>query len=273
MNFAFLDSGTGGIPYMIYLKQKCPEMTCTYLADALNFPYGEKTSEEITACASQAVSLIMQKWQPQAVVVACNTISVTALDNLRSLYPQLPIVGTVPAIKVAAEITKNRHIGLLATNATVRHSYIKRLEHDFASDCTVFARGDAELVSFIEHDLFTATDEQKAAAVEPAVRYFAENGCDTIILGCTHFIHMADIIQKAAGSAVQVVDSRDGVVRQALKVERMHEVQNASVSSENLHTEPADKTLFVTGFTQKKDADEYCVLCRNLNIGWGGILS
>jgi len=258
---------------MLYLKQKYPEMTCTYLADAVNFPYGEKTSAQITECASQAVSLIMQKWQPLAVVIACNTISVTALDSLRSLYPQFPIVGTVPAIKVAAEITGNRHIGLLATNATVRHSYIKRLEHDFASDCTVFARGDAELVSFIEHDLFTATDEQKAAAVEPAVRYFTENGCDTIILGCTHFIHMADIIQKAAGCAVHVVDSREGVVRQALKVERMHEAQHVPVLSGDPPTEPADKTLFVTGFTQKKDADEYSALCRNLNIKWGGILS
>lgn len=271
MNFAFLDSGTGGIPYMLYLKRKCPEMTCAYLGDTLHFPYGEKTPAQITECASQAVDLIIRKWNPQAVVVACNTISVTALDNLRASFPHIPIVGTVPAIKVAAEVSRNKRIGLLVTNATVRHPYIKRLEHDFASDCTVFSRGDADLVAFIEHDLFTATQEQKFAAVKPAVDYFAENGCDTIILGCTHFIHMDDIIRQSAGSAVQVIDSREGVVRQALKVERARE--SAEPQALPAGGAPDDGALFVTGFRQKKDADEYSVLCRNLNIKWAGILS
>jgi glutamate racemase len=180
-------------------------------------------------------------------------------------------VGTVPAVKVAAEITHNRRIGLLATNATVHHPYIKRLEDDFASDCTVFSRGDADLVAFIEHDLFAASREQKFAAVRPSVDYFAAAGCDTLILGCTHFIHMADIIRQAAGSAVQVVDSRDGVVRQALKVRQAHEKiqqdENSACSG------PGDRTLFVTGFKQKKDADEYSVLCSHFNIKWCGILA
>jgi glutamate racemase len=271
MNFVVLDSGTGGIPYMLCLMQKYPEMTCAYLGDTKHFPYGEKTPGQITECASQAVSLVMKKWNPQAVVVACNTISVTALDSLRASFPQVPIVGTVPAIKVAAEVTRNKRIGLLATNATVRHPYIKQLERDFASDCIVFARGDADLVAFIEHDLFTATREQKEKAVKPAVDYFAENGCDTIILGCTHFIHMAGIIQQAAGDAVRVIDSRDGVVRQALKVERAHEPDVPHLASSA--DEPDDRTLFVTGFRQTKDADEYSILCSNLNIKWGGILS
>ncbi|MFA6856044.1 MAG: glutamate racemase [Treponema sp.] len=271
MNFAFLDSGTGGIPYMLYLKHICPGMTCAYLGDTLHFPYGEKTPEQITECASQSVSLIIHKWHPQAVVVACNTISVTALDNLRALFPYVPIVGTVPAIKVAAEVSHNKRIGLLATNATVRHPYIQRLERDFASDCTVFARGDAELVSFIEHDLFTATQAQKFAAVKPAVDYFKVNGCDTIILGCTHFIHMSDIISLAAGKTVQVIDSREGVVRQALKVESTHEsVMTGTLCAGD---EPDDSAFFVTGFRQTKDADEYSFLCHNLNIKWGGILS
>ncbi|MCK9169833.1 MAG: glutamate racemase [Treponema sp.] len=271
MNFAFLDSGTGGLPYMLYLKHKCPDMTCAYLGDTLHFPYGEKTPEQITMCASQSVSLIMKKWHPQAVVVACNTISVTALDNLRASFSYVPIVGTVPAIKVAAEVSHNKRIGLLATNATVRHPYIQRLERDFASDCTLFSRGDAELVSFIEHDLFTASYEQKVAAVKPAVNYFTENDCDTIILGCTHFIHMADIISHTAGKAVQIIDSREGVVRQALKVENAHEPDAAD--SLCAGDEPDDSAFFVTGLRQKKDADEYSILCHNLNIKWGGILS
>lgn len=282
INFAFIDSGTGGIPYMLYLKEKSPKSRCLYLADSKNFPYGEKTTEQITTCSSQAVSLVSNRWHPKAIVIACNTISVTALNELRAKFPEVPIVGTVPAIKLAAEVTRNRRIGLLATNATVRHPYNKKLTEEFAADCTVFSRGDAALIAFIEHDLFTATEEQKRAAVQPAIKYFAENKCDTIILGCTHFVNMATIIQQEAGDGVTVVDSREGVARQALKVEQkamkhtdacqndvVRKNKEAAISTDKM---PADCTLFVTGFTQKKDDEEYRELCKNLHIPFGGVL-
>lgn|SRR5574344_284806 len=277
VDFTFIDSGTGGIPYMLYLKEKSPLSKCLYLGDSRNFPYGEKTPEQITACASEAVSLVISKWNPKAIVIACNTISVTALDDLRKRFPTVPIVGTVPAIKLAAETTRNKRIGLLATNATVRHPYNKRLVEEFASDCKVFSRGDADLIAFIEHNLFTATDAEKRAAVQPAVTYFRENDCDTIILGCTHFVHLAEIIQSEAGSGVKVIDSREGVARQALKVEQEHEAVEENVDKkEKAGTSslalPDDGTLFVTGFTQKKDDEEYRELCKNLHIPFGGIL-
>ncbi|MBP5748108.1 MAG: glutamate racemase, partial [Treponema sp.] len=113
IDFAFLDSGTGGIPYMLELKEKSPESRCIYLGDTLHFPYGEKSSGQILACASSAVKLIVEKWNPRAIVVACNTISVTTLPELRTAFPSLPIVGTVPAIRLAARVTKNKRIGLL----------------------------------------------------------------------------------------------------------------------------------------------------------------
>ena len=132
VDFAFLDSGTGGIPYMLALKEKVPKASCVYLGDTARFPYGEKSPEQITAAASEAVRLILARWNPKTLIVACNTISVTALDGLRSLFPNLPIVGTVPAIKLAAKVTRNKRVGLLATNATVRHPYSQKLILDFA---------------------------------------------------------------------------------------------------------------------------------------------
>ena len=218
IDFAFLDSGTGGIPYMLYLREKLPSATCVYLGDTAHFPYGEKSVEEITECASKAISLIVSRWNPKTLIIACNTISVTALDRLRSIFPTLPIVGTVPAIKLAAKVTKNRRIGFLATNASVNSPYSQKLIDDFASDCTVFRRGDPELVRFVEKDFFTATEEQKAAAVKPATDYFLSNGCDTVILGCTHFTHIARDIQKACGTSVKVIDSREGVSNQVIKL-------------------------------------------------------
>ncbi|MCR5724229.1 MAG: glutamate racemase [Treponema sp.] len=218
VDFAFLDSGTGGIPYMLALKEKQKAARCVYLGDTAHFPYGEKTPEEVSAAASSVIRMMVERWQPRALVIACNTISVTALDSLRAQFPTLPIVGTVPAIRLAARVTKNKRIGLLATNATVNHPYCARLIADYASDCEVFSRGDPDLVAFIEQKFFTASDAEKYDAVRPAVSFFTERGCDTIILGCTHFTHIAREIAAVAGSGVSVIDSRDGVANQALKV-------------------------------------------------------
>ena len=137
IDFAFLDSGTGGIPYMLALKKLLPRAKCVYLGDTAHFPYGQKSNQEVTACASEVIETIVRTWNPKAVVIACNTISVTSLEPLRKLFPDLPIVGTVPAVKLAAAVTKNKRIGLLATNATVNHPYCKKLADDFAGDCIV----------------------------------------------------------------------------------------------------------------------------------------
>ncbi|MBO7638758.1 MAG: aspartate/glutamate racemase family protein, partial [Treponema sp.] len=119
IDFAFLDSGTGGIPYMLALKNKRPDARCVYLGDTVHFPYGQKTKDEVIESASQSIDLIIKKWNPRSLVIACNTISVTALDELRKRFYPLPIIGTVPAVRLAARVSKNRRIGLLATNATV----------------------------------------------------------------------------------------------------------------------------------------------------------
>lgn len=270
VDFAFLDSGTGGIPYMLLLKEKSPERRCVYLGDTVHFPYGEKSFEEIVSCSSHAISQIIDRWNPRAVIIACNTISVTALDELRKLYPDLPIIGTVPAIKLAAKVSLNKKIGFLATNASVNHPYSQKLIEDFASDCQVLKRGDPDLIDFIEHRLFTATREEKMAAVMPAVDYFNSCGCDTIILGCTHFTHMAREIDEAFASKswrkVFVVDSRDGVSNHALDVIK---TAPEKPDSENL---PEDMTFFVTSLNGDDEKKEYETLCSKFHIPFGGCI-
>ena len=270
VDFAFLDSGTGGIPYMLLLKEKSPERRCVYLGDTVHFPYGENSFEEIVSCSSHAISQIIDRWNPRAVIIACNTISVTALDELRKLYPGLPIIGTVPAIKLAAKVSINKKIGFLATNASVNHPYSQKLIEDFASDCQVLKRGDPDLIDFIEHRLFTATREEKMAAVMPAVDYFNSCGCDTIILGCTHFTHMAREIDEAFASKswrkVFVVDSRDGVSNHALDVIK---TAPEKPDSENL---PEDMTFFVTSLNGDDEKKEYEILCDKFHIPFGGCI-
>lgn len=286
VDFAFLDSGTGGIPYMMELKHKMPEARCVYVGDTAHFPYGEKSADEVTESAAASITEIVRRWDPDTLVIACNTISVTSLAELRSRFPSLPIVGTVPAIRLAARVSRNKRIGLLATNATVRHPYCEDLIRKYAADCEIFKRGDPDLISFIEHSLFTATAEERMAAVQPAVSQFLDQGCDTIILGCTHFTHVAGSIAAAAGKDVQVVDSRDGVAKQALKVWQCAEteagdaartdtaaVHSPSASLPYRSDLPADKSFFVTKLRSPEDEEEYRDLCASFHIPWGGEIS
>ena len=270
VDFAFLDSGTGGIPYMLSLHEKLPDAICVYLGDTEHFPYGEKSSEEVTECASKAIERIIDLWNPKAIVIACNTISVTALDSLRQKFPNFPIIGTVPAIKLAAKLTKNKRIGLLATRATVNHPYCKRLAEDFARDCTVFSRADPNLIDFIEKDYFNATEDERLSAVKEAADFFKEKNCDVVILGCTHFTHIADEMRKACGKDIVVVDSRDGVSNQAIR--KIHEESGGDVESETSKEcrKIKNLTFFVTK-ADKKEESEYKTLCENLNIPFGGI--
>lgn len=286
IDFAFLDSGTGGIPYMLYLRQKIPNCNCVYLGDTANFPYGQKSPKEITECAASSIDLILRKWNPKTIVIGCNTISVTALDELRKLFPLTPIVGTVPAIKLAASVTKNKRIGLLATNATVKHPYCQNLINNFASDCKVFSLADPDLISFVEKNLFNSSEDEKIKAVLSDVDFFKKNDCDVIILGCTHFTHLAKEFSIAAGAKIKIVDSREGVVRQAIRVENSASLtrnlcvnfENSKTSAKNLaeisleNSNLKSFTFFVTKANQT-EINEYKNLCENLNIPWGGVVS
>ena len=268
VDFAFLDSGTGGIPYMLSLHEKLPEARCVYLGDTLNFPYGEKSGEQVTKCASSSIQKIIDLWNPKAIVVACNTISVTALEPLRARFKNLPIIGTVPAIKVAAGVTKNKRIGLLATTATVNHPYSKKLIEEFASDCQVFNRADPKLIDFVEKKYFNASEEERLDAVKEAADFFKKNDCDTVILGCTHFTHIANEMRKACGESITVVDSRDGVANQAIR--KIHEENEKSTSAENFSS-IKNLTFFVTK-ADEKEISEYKTLCENVKIPWGGVI-
>lgn len=264
VDFAFIDSGTGGLPYMCYLNEKCPSASCVYVADAQNFPYGEKSSSEIIDCVVNLCTKIIDKFSPKVIVIACNTMSVTALSVLREKFP-VHFIGTVPAIKLASSISKNKKIGLLATRRSVSQDYTLKLIKDFASDCQVFSRGDGQLISFIERNLTTATEDEKLNAVKPAVNFFKANDVDTIILGCTHFIHFAPEIQKVAGEKISVIDSREGVVKQALK--KLGSVDGSL--PDNIH----NKTFFITGTPQNACDKDYQDIAKKFDIPWGGYLT
>lgn len=261
VDFAFLDSGTGGIPYLTYLKGLRPDASCIYVGDTANFPYGEKTHEQIVKCVLNVISRVIERFNPKAIVIACNTMSVNTLDVLREAFPETHFVGTVPAIKLASAVSKKRRIGLLATSSTINNPYNIDLKNHFASDCELVLRADPELISFIEKKSFTATEEECIRAVTPAVDFFKSSDCDVMILGCTHFTNLAELIQKVSGDQMKIVDSREGVCKRAL-----------SLVNEDDKTEAAKSRLFITGFENESDKSEYDVICKRFDMEWGGKL-
>ena len=251
-DFVFIDSGVGGIPYMTSLLQKEPVVSCVYVADNANFPYGEKSHEEVVACVISLVEKICKRFEPAVIVLACNTISVNALEVLRQKFPKVQFVGTVPAIKLAASITKNKCIGLLASASTCENPYNLELKNKFASDCKLVMRPDAELISFIEQKGFTASKEEIQQAVGPSIEFFKNNDCDVIILGCTHFLNIKSVFNDMTD--MKIVDSVDGVVRHALDI------------GDVVEKAPVPPSLYITGQMNPS----YEIICSRYKISFGG---
>jgi glutamate racemase len=215
---AFFDSGVGGLPYLEVAKRLLPAERFIYLADRAGFPYGSKSADEVIALAARAVGALIARYEPKAVVVACNTASALALAELRKRYQPTPIVGTVPAVKPAALSSRAKRIGVVATARMAGDAYLSDLIERWAPDCQVLRRGDQALVDFVEHRLFSATRDERLAAVRPSVDAMLEAGVDAIVLGCTHFLYLAAEFAELAGPAVRIVDSRDGVAAQLRRV-------------------------------------------------------
>src|SRR5918995_1821937 len=148
----FFDSGVGGLSVLAPTRELLPHAPNVYSADRAGYPYGTKSEAEMAARVPALLGRLVERFRPRLAVIACNTASTIALDHVRAAL-DIPVVGTVPAIKPAAEQSKNRVIGVLGTAATVRQPYIDDLAARFASDCTVIRHGSAELVDLAEAKL------------------------------------------------------------------------------------------------------------------------
>ena len=141
----FFDSGVGGLSVLGPARMLLPSAPIVYAADSAWFPYGKRTEAEIAERVPALLARLVERFRPRLAVIACNTASTIALDHARAAL-DLPIVGTVPAIKPAAEMSTTRVIGVLGTEATVRQPYVDDLAARFASDCTIIRHGSPELV-------------------------------------------------------------------------------------------------------------------------------
>lgn len=214
----FYDSGVGGLPYLDQARRFLPELSFAYFADRAAFPYGTKDKTELIQRVLLVVEALKRQLDPLALVIACNTATELAIHEVRKAHPDLPVVGTVPAIKPAAAVSRSKRIAVVATERAVHDAYLLELAARWAADCQVERIGDSRLVDFVEHRFLEASEEERLAAVRPSVGRALKAGVDTIVLGCTHFLHLSQEFALAAGPEIQVVDSRTGVVDQLRRI-------------------------------------------------------
>ena len=209
----FFDSGVGGLSVLAPTRALLPAAPIVYAADNAGFPYGTKSDAELSSRVPALLGRLVERFQPRLAVIACNTASTIALDHARSAL-DLPIVGTVPAIKPAAKISKTRVIGVLGTEATVRQPYVDDLASRFAADCIIVRHGSPELVELAEAKL--AGGRVSVDAVSTAVQpmFDAPDGTriDTVVLACTHFPLLDDEL-RAGFPRVSYVHGGPGIAR------------------------------------------------------------
>lgn len=215
------DSGVGGLSIWEAIKTVMPKASYDYIGDSAFFPYGTKTEQALLERVKDVLDAAVPKFNPDVIVVACNTISTIVLPMLRTNH-KVPIVGVVPAIKPAAEQSQTKCIGLLATPGTIHRTYTDNLINEFAADCTVVRVGSSDLVHLAEAKLRgeTLDPERLKAVLQPFHEAEQKLGrsIDAIVLGCTHFPWVRDDLSAAYGKSIAWIDSGSAVARRVLQV-------------------------------------------------------
>lgn len=208
------DSGVGGLSVLAEVRKLLPNAPIIYVADNGGFPYGTKTEAEISVRVPALLGRLVERYDPLLVVIPCNTASTIALAGARAALDR-PVVGTVPAVKPAAERTRSGVIGVLGTRATVRQPYVDKLVTDFAVDKLVLRHGSARLVELAEEKLRGQPAEPAEYVRELAGLLDQPDGdrMDTVVLACTHFPLLRDELAAAAPRPIDFVDSGVGIAR------------------------------------------------------------
>jgi len=210
----FIDSGIGGLPYCADFHKKNPAESVCYLADTKNFPYGPRKKEELISILASLTENLLNLTNPKIIVLACNTATVSSLAFLREKFPNIPFVGTVPALKPAAKTSNSGKIGVLGTESTIREIQNLNLIND--NSCRIIGISAPDLVEFVECRFDKASSLEKKEIVKKYVDLFRKEGADTLVLGCTHFLYLIEEFRAEASNSdlfIEVFDSLAGITK------------------------------------------------------------
>lgn len=207
------DSGLGGLTVFTEVAKVRPDARFVYAADDAGFPYGRLGEAALVERVLAVMERLVARYEPDLVVVACNTASTLVLPALRARF-SLPFVGTVPAIKPAAERSRTRHVAVLATPGTVRRDYTQELIRRFAGDCRVTLVGAVRLAELAEAHLRgeAVADDAIRAEIAPCFPE-GEVRTDAVVLGCTHYPLLLPAFERLAPWPVHWIDPAPAIAR------------------------------------------------------------
>ena len=209
-----MDSGVGGLSVYREVVKLLPRERFIYYADNANCPYGDKSAAFIQRRACEITDLLISKGA-QVIVVACNTATAAAISLLRDKY-DIPFIGMEPAVKPAALGTKTGVIGVLATAGTLKGSKYLNTKGQYEDDVKILEHVGSGFVELVESG--DTSSEKAYATVEASLRPLLDAGADRIVLGCTHYPFLRELIGKIAGPDVQVIDPAPSVARHLVEV-------------------------------------------------------
>jgi glutamate racemase len=211
------DSGLGGLTVFAEVQRLRPDASLIYAADNAGFPYGHLSEAVLISRVSLLMKQLIARFAPDLVVVACNTASTLVLPHLRAELPKMHFVGTVPAIKPAAEFSRSGMISVLATPGTVARDYTRGLISDFAGHCEVALVGSIELASLAEAFVKGEPVLESAIAAEIAPCFNERAGVrtDCVVLACTHYPLLLNHFTQLAPWPVEWIDPAPAIARRA----------------------------------------------------------
>lgn len=235
------DSGIGGLTVLREARVLMPERGFIYVADDAGFPYGNWEEKALQARILALFEDLLAEHDPEICVIACNTAFTLAGAALRETFPQMTFVGTVPAVKPAAERTRSGLVSVLATPGTVKRAYTRDLIQSFASQCHVNLVGSQNLARLAEAYIRgeTVSDDEIRAEIAPC--FVEQDGAktDIVVLACTHYPFMANIFRRLAPWPVDWLDPAEAIARQARRKVPM--IEDAG------HPEDHDFAVFTSG--------------------------
>ena len=204
------DSGVGGLSLLRCIREELPAEDLIYVADSGYAPYGDKPGEYIEK-RSFAITEFLIEQNAKAIVVACNTATAAAIAKMRSTF-NLPIIGMEPGVKPAIAASQSRTVGIMATTETLRSEKFRSLTDRFCNDCSIVTQACPGLVEQVEK--IDLSNKETIELLEKYVGALLSKGADTIVLGCTHYLFLADLIREIAGKDIKVIDTGIAVARE-----------------------------------------------------------
>ena len=225
------DSGIGGISILEKLKQLLPNENFIYLADNQNCPYGSKSKKEIISLSKKNCEKLIEL-NCKIIIIACNTSTTNSIKKLREIIA-IPIIGIEPGLKPAIHYTKTKNIGILATEKTLGSKlFFETLNQNRIDDIHIHEQIGYELVNLIEEDSHSKQNLQKI--LEKYLAPMINKKIDCLLLGCTHYNHIKDIIEEIIPVDIKIVDTIAPVNKRVLNILKSNNILNKSTNKRTI---------------------------------------